>query len=104
MKLLLKTLDQIKEEFKWEPVFDGIYVYHKQEDISSYFPHTVLSRNRYYIDIDMYNFFGKEIDVEEVKNSIYHYEINNYGWNWKFHKDWFRNYYIQDFLTDKDFE
>jgi hypothetical protein len=82
MKLKLKTIEQIKKENPKHMMVHG--------DI--HFSHVGI-----YIDEDMYDYFGKEIEVQDeifkYKECIYYTDIND---GWDFLKEWFELDFIKE--------
>lgn len=92
---VLKTLNQIKQEYRYTKQKgsehnQGINIFHKSQPS--------------FINHRMYDLFGKEINVRLYHDSqgLFHYEEikqeSSHGW--VFHKDWF---IPEDFFNEKDF-
>ena len=87
MKVKLKTLEQVLEEFEFK--IDGSGDYYNEE---------------WYIDRYMFKYFGKEIEVRENENeynSVYDYYLRKGYIIWFFHNSWFEP---EEFFKKEEFE
>jgi len=87
MKIKLKTIEQIKKEFKTKEYKGGFRVYSNKDGFR-------------FINKKMFKYFGKEIEVEEYKQKFSDYDFfkkdSNESWTWKFSKDWVCNDFIEE--------
>lgn len=84
MKVLLKTLYQIKKEFICSKNYKGIMI--------------SVNGNELFANDLMISYFGKEIEVEELKEPIYFTHRCNNKWMW--HESWF----IEEFINEGEFK
>ena len=88
MKVKLKTIEQIANEFDTDynpKSLYGFHVYYNDEEL--------------YIHKDMFKYFGKEIEVEKISYSRYTHKQTT-GYKWGFHESWFMK---EDFLKEEEF-
>ena len=82
MKVRLKTIEQIVDEFETDyDDYDGGII------IEELFIHK-----------DMFKYFGKEIELEQIKDDVY---THVYGYKWWFHESWFAK---EEFIEEEEFE
>ena len=94
MKVRLKTIDQLKEEFGFK--FDG-YDYT-----------TIFNNMQWYINNEMFEYLGKELEVRELndddfdmRNNYTHKDLNI---KYKWHELWFKQFVSIEFIKEDEFE
>ena len=92
MKVKLKTLEQLEEEFGFK-FYESRYL-------------TKFNNMDWWIDKDMFEYLGKEIEVKKIDGSRDYTHcgiINHIKWGW--HELWFEPEFVPiEFIKENEFE